>query len=70
MKPEGMKTEVYERYIADGFTEADIERIWQDTLYFRSKMAEKKEGREITSLTYKNAQRRLDQDVKNWFGNR
>ena len=70
MKPEGMTTEVYERYITEGFTEADIERIWQDTLYFRSKMAEKREAREITSSTYKNAQRRLDQDVKNWFGNR
>lgn len=70
MKPEGMNSEVYERYIADGFTEADIQRIWQDTLYFRSKMAEKREDREITSLTYKNAHRRLDQDVKNWFGNR
>lgn len=70
MKPEGMTTEVYERYKADGFTEDDIQRIWQDTLYFRSKMAEKREDREITSSTYKNAQRRLDQDVKNWFGNR
>lgn len=70
MKPEGMRQDIYERYQADGFSESDIQRIWQDTLYFRSKMAEKKEAREITSSTYENAQRKLTKEVTNWFGRR
>ena len=70
MKPEGMRQDIYERYQKDGFSESDIERIWQDTLYFRSKMAEKKEAREITSSTYERAQKKLNQEVANWIGRR
>lgn len=70
MKPEGMQQDIYERYQADGFTESEIEKIWQDTLYFRGKMAEKGEGREITSSTYERAQKNLKRDVDNWFGRR
>ena len=58
MKPEGIRQDIYERYQADGFSESDIERIWQDILYFRSKMAEKREPREITSSTYERAQKK------------
>ena len=70
MKPEGMRQDIYERYQAEGFTEPEIEKIWQDTLYFRNKMAEKREQREITSSTYERAQKKLNQDVSNWFGRR
>ena len=70
MKPEGMRQDIYERYQADGFSESDIERIWQDTLYFRSKMAEKREPREITCSTYERAQANLKNDVESWFGKR
>ena len=72
MKPDGMTEEVYKRYQADGFTEEDIERIWQDTLYFRAKMAENqgKPEREITCSTYERAQKGLKKDVDNWFRKR
>ena len=70
MKPEGMRQDIYERYQAEGFTGPEIEKIWQDTLYFRNKMAEKREQREITSSTYERAQKKLNQDVSNWFGRR
>lgn len=70
MKPEGMQQDIYERYQADGFTESEIEKIWQDTLYFRGKMAEKREEREITSSTYERAQKKLNQEVTSWFGKR
>lgn len=70
MKPEGMQQDIYEIYQADGFTESEIEKIWQDTLYFRGKMAEKREEREITSSTYERAQKNLKRDVDNWFGRR
>ena len=72
MKPEGMTEEVYKRYLNDGFTETDIERIWKDTLYFRARMAENhgKPEREITSSTYERAQKGLKKDVDNWFRKR
>ena len=64
-----MKKEIYERYISDGFTELDIERIWQDTLYFRKKLAENlgKPEREVTSTTYEKAMRKSKKGVDNWF---
>ena len=70
MKPDGMRQEIYERYQADGFTEEDIKRIWKDTLYFRAKAKERqgKEPREITSSTYKRAEKRLHKEVSDWFG--
>jgi len=58
---------VYRQYQKDGFSESEIEQIWQDTLYFRNKMAEKKAEREITTSTYERAQRSLKKDVDNWF---
>lgn len=67
-KPTGMQQEVYERYILDGFTQLEIEKIWQDTLLTRSRMKEKSEPREITSSTYERAQKRLNQEIKNMFG--
>lgn len=70
MKPEGMQEHIYKMYQSDGFTEEEISKIWQDTLYFRQKMAEKREEREITSSTYKRAQKKLNQEVTSWFGNR
>lgn len=72
MKPEGMKVEVYERYIEDGFTEKGIERIWQETLITRELMKENKgkEKREITSSTYKRAENRLHKQINDRFKNR
>jgi hypothetical protein len=69
MKPDGMSEEIYKRYQSDGFTELDIERIWQDTLYFRHKMAinSEKPDREITCSTYERAQKNLKRNVDNWF---
>lgn len=70
MKPDGMRDEAYKRYQEQGFTEEDIAQIWQHTLYFRARMAEKREEREITSSTYERAQARLKKDVDDWFGRR
>jgi len=63
-----MEDHIYRGYLKDGFTDSDIEKIWEDTLYFRKKLSEKKEERDITSLTYIKAQNNLTRDVKNWFG--
>lgn len=74
MKPEGMEDHIYKRYQTDGFNEFEIAKIWENTLYFRNKMAERlsgdKEPREITSSTYIRAEKKLTQNVKGWFGNR
>jgi hypothetical protein len=70
MKPEGMEEHIYKQYQADGFTETDIERIWQDTLYFRERMTKDPNEREITSSTYERAQKRLANEVTTWFGKR
>ena len=67
-RPSGMEQKWYDKYKADGFSDKEIEKIWQDTLYFRSEMSQKKEGREITSSTYETAQRRLQRNVSNWLG--
>ena len=67
MKPEGMKEEIYKRYQIDGFTEDEIQEIWQHTLYFRSKLAENNPEREITSSTYERAQKRLSKEVVEWL---
>ncbi len=72
MKPKGMNIEIYDKYKSDGFTDSDISRIWNDTLYFRLKMkinSEKRE-REITCSTYERAQNRLKREVDSWFKNR
>ena len=70
MKPDGMTDEIYKRHQADGFTEDEIAKIWQDTLYFRARLAEKKDEREITCANYENAQKRMTKDVENWMGRR
>ena len=67
MKPDGMKEEIYKRYQSDCFTEDEIEKIWQHTLYFRAKLAENKPDREITSSTYEVAQKRLSKEVDTWM---
>ena len=69
-KPDGMKQEVFERYISDGFNQEDIERIWQETLYSREQMAINRniEPREITCQSYKNSQKRTDKAVKRNMG--
>ena len=70
MKPDGMTDEIYGGYLEQGFSESEIAKIWQDTLYFRAKLAEKKDEREITCTNYENAQRRMTKDVENWMGRR
>lgn len=67
MKPEGMKEEIYKRYQSDRFTEDEIEKIWQHTLYFRARLAGNKPEREITSSTYEMAQKRLSKEVDTWM---
>ena len=68
-KPNGMLPDIYERYLDDGFTDAEIAEIWQHTLYFRGKMREHiGEEREITCSTYERAQKKLSQNVKDWMG--
>lgn len=70
MKPIGMTDEVYERYQDDGFTQEEIEKIWQQTLKTREQMKLNlnKEPREITSSTYEIAQKKLNKKVSDWFG--
>lgn len=70
MKPIGMTDEVYIRYQNDGFTQEEIEKIWQQTLKTREQMKLNlnKEPREITSSTYEIAQKKLNQKVNDWFG--
>ena len=67
LKPDGMKEETYKRYQSDGFSELEIEKIWENTLITRARMAkeraEGREPREITSSTYERAQKRLEKDV-------
>ena len=65
-----MAQEWYEQYLSDGFTEEQIADIWQDTLYFRNEMSQRKEEREITSSTYIRAQKNLDRHVSDWIGKR
>ena len=69
MKPDGMSDQAYERYKSDGFTEDDIERIWQETIIMRSLMAKKqgKEPREITSSTYIRAEKRMHKEITEWW---
>ena len=70
MKPIGMTDEVYKRYQDDGFTQDEIEKIWQQTLKTREQMKLNlnREPREITSSTYERAQNKLNQKVNDWFG--
>ena len=70
MKPIGMTDEVYKRYQDDGFTQDEIEKIWQRTLKTREQMKLNlnREPREITSSTYERAQNKLNQKVNDWFG--
>ena len=70
MKPIGMTDEVYKRYQNDGFTQDEIEKIWQRTLKTREQMKLNlnREPREITSSTYERAQNKLNQKVNDWFG--
>ena len=65
MKPIGMKQESYNRYQDDGFTEEEIADIWKTTLITREQMKLRigKEPREITSSTYKRAEKRLNQEI-------
>ena len=72
MKPDGMKEETYKRYQSDDFSEEEIGEIWKNTLITRARMAkeraEDKEPREITSSTYKRAQKRLNKQINDRFG--
>lgn len=70
MKPIGMTDEVYKRYQNDGFTQDEIEKIWQRTLKTREQMKLNlnREPREITSSTYERAQNKLNKKVNDWFG--
>lgn len=70
MKPIGMTEEVYIRYQNDGFTQEEIEKIWEQTLKTREQMKLNlnKETREITSSTYERSQRKLNQKTNDWFG--
>lgn len=69
MKPTGMRQAIYERYQSDGFTETDIERIWQETLVTRELMAKRRgqEPRDVTCSTYERAQKKLKKSVDEWF---
>lgn len=64
--------EVVKKYKQDGFSDEEIERIWEDRetmvkLYFSK---HDKPQREITSSTYERAQKTMNKDVENWFGKR
>ena len=65
-----MTEEVYIRYQNDGFTQEEIEKIWEQTLKTREQMKLNlnKEAREITSSTYERSQRKLNQKTNHWFG--
>lgn len=71
-KPSGMSKTLYERYKAQGFSESEIAKIWDDTKRTRKRMSSKssraRPESQVTSTTYENAQRRMQKNVNGWFG--
>jgi hypothetical protein len=59
--------EFRERYRKDGFSEQEIDKIQQDTIYFRKMYLQKSEQREITCGTYIRSRKKIDKRVKDWF---
>jgi hypothetical protein len=63
----GFTQEQYNRYKNDGFTDEEIEQIWED----RNTMLElysNKAEREITSSTYIRSHKALNKQVESWLG--
>lgn len=71
-RPSGMSKTSYDRYKAQGFSDAQIAKIWDDTKRARKRMASSpsraRSEEQVTTTTYERAQRRLQKDVDKWFG--
>lgn len=67
-----MAKESYDRYKSQGFSDAQISKIWDDTKRARERMAsgqsKARSEHEVTTTTYENARRRMDKEVAAWFG--
>lgn len=65
----GFPKDLYERYKQDGFTDEEIDKMWEDTLVMRELYYNnpQKDQREVSCSTYENAQRRLTKEVERWL---
>ena len=60
--------EFRERYRKDGFSEQEIDKIQQDTIYFRKMYLQKSEEREITSHSFDISKSKIKKRVEIFLG--
>ena len=60
--------EFRERYRKDGFSEQEIDKIQQDTIYFRKMYLQKSQEREITSHSFEISKSKIKKQVEIFLG--
>ena len=60
--------EFRERYRKDGFSEQEIDKIQQDTIYFRKMYLQKSQEREITSHSFEISKSKAKKQVEIFLG--
>ena len=60
--------EFRERYRKDGFSEQEIDKIQQDTIYFRKMYLQKSQEREITSHSFEISKSKIKKRVEIFLG--